>query len=189
DAPWGFAPFHYGRWVFVGGYWGWVPCPPPPAVVTVAYVRPVYAPAQVAWINSSNMEVLIALGGRSGGGVAWFPLGPRDVYCPSYHVGPRYVERVNISNTTIVNRTQVANVYNNIYVNKTVNVTNITYQNQRVNNAVTATSQTTFTSAQPVHNNIIRVNERDVTAAPVAPTGPAVVPQQRSVLAAGAEAR
>ena len=21
--PWGFAPFHYGRWAFVGGYWGW----------------------------------------------------------------------------------------------------------------------------------------------------------------------
>ncbi len=48
DAPWGFAPFHYGRWIVVGGVWGWVPCPPRPAVVTVAYVRPVYAPALVA---------------------------------------------------------------------------------------------------------------------------------------------
>ena len=27
DAPWGFAPFHYGRWVNVGGRWGWVPGP------------------------------------------------------------------------------------------------------------------------------------------------------------------
>src|SRR5882672_5433000 len=50
DAPWGFAPFHYGRWVVVGGVWGWVPCPPRPAVVTVAYMRPVYAPALVAWV-------------------------------------------------------------------------------------------------------------------------------------------
>ena len=26
-APWGFAPFHYGRWVHVGGPhgWGWIP--------------------------------------------------------------------------------------------------------------------------------------------------------------------
>ena len=74
DAPWGFAPFHYGRWVTVGGAWGWVPSPPRPAVVTVAYVRPVYAPALVAWV------------GGAPSGVAWFPLGPRDVYCPSYHV-------------------------------------------------------------------------------------------------------
>src|SRR5215475_1427734 len=189
DAPWGFAPFHYGRWVVVGGVWGWVPVAPRPAVVTVAYVRPVYAPALVAWVGGAHWGVGVSVGGPPAVGVAWFPLGPRDVYCPSYHVSERYVERVNVSNTVIVNRTQVTNVYNNVYVNKTVNVTNITYQNQHINNAVTATSQTTFTSAQNVHNNMIRVNERDVTTAPVAPTGPAVVPQQRSVLGAGAEAR
>src|SRR6267154_2599314 len=188
DAPWGFAPFHYGRWVVVGGVWGWVPVPPRPAYVTVGYVRPVYAPAMVAWVGGSHWGVGVAVGGAPAVGVAWFPLGPRDVYCPSYHVSPRYVENVNVSNTTIVNRTQVTNVYNNVYVNKTVNVTNITYQNQHINNAVTATSQATFTSAQPVHNNIIRVNERDLSAG-VAPTGPSVVPQQRSVLGAGGEAR
>jgi hypothetical protein len=157
--------------------------------VTVAYVRPVYAPALVAWVGGAHWGVGVAVGGPPAVGVAWFPLGPRDVYCPSYRVGPRYVENVNISNTTIINRTQVTNVYNNVYVNKTVNVTNVTYQNQHINNAVTATSRETFTSARPVHNNIMRVNERDITAAPVAPTGPAVVPQQRSVLGAGAEAR
>ena len=27
DSPWGFAPFHYGRWVQFGGAWGWVPGP------------------------------------------------------------------------------------------------------------------------------------------------------------------
>ena len=189
DAPWGFAPFHYGRWVVVGGVWGWVPVRPRPAVVTVAYVRPVYAPALVAWVGGAHWGVGVAVGGPPSVGVAWFPLGPRDVYCPSYRVSERYVERVNVSNTVIVNRTQVTNVYNNVYVNKSVNVTNITYQNQHINNAVTATSNTTFTSAQPVGRNIIRVNEREVTAAPVAPTGPAVVPQQRSVLGAGAEAR
>ncbi len=25
DQPWGFAPFHYGRWAFVGERWAWVP--------------------------------------------------------------------------------------------------------------------------------------------------------------------
>ena len=186
DAPWGFAPFHYGRWVVVGGVWGWVPVAPRPVVYSAAYVRPVYAPALVAWVGGAHWGVGVSVGGPPAVGVAWFPLGPRDVYCPSYHVSQRYVERVNVSNTVIINRTQVTNVYNNVYVNKSVNVSNITYQNQHINNAVTATSRDTFTNARPVHNNIIRVNERDLTAAPVAPTGPAVVPQQRSVLGAGA---
>ena len=177
DAPWGFAPFHYGRWVVVGGVWGWVPSPPRPAVVTVAYVRPVYAPALVAWVGV----------GGAAAGVAWFPLGPRDVYCPSYHVSPRYVERVNVSNTVIINRTQVTNVYNTVYVNKTV--ANITYQNQREGNAVTATSQASFTSAQPVGRNMVRVDAREVASAPVAAFTPAVAPQQRSVMGSGAEAR
>src|SRR6266567_2624350 len=187
DEPWGFAPFHYGRWVVVRGVWGWVPSPPRPAVVTVAYVRPVYAPALVAWVGGSHFGVGVAVGGAPSG-VAWFPLGPRDVYCPSYHVSPRYVERVNVSNTVIVNRTQVTNVYNNVYVNKTTNVTNITYQNQRENNAVTATSQASFTSAQPVGRNMVRVNAREVASAPVAPMTN-VAPQQRSFAGATGPAR
>jgi hypothetical protein len=181
DAPWGFAPFHYGRWVVVGGVWGWVPVAPRPAVVTVAYVRPVYAPALVAWVGGPGFGVSIGVGG---GGVAWFPLGPRDVYCPSYRVGPRYVERVNVYNTTIINRTQVTNVYNTVYVQK--NVTNINYQNR---NYVTATSQASFTSAQPVGRNMVRVDSRQVASARVSPLTPAVAPQQRSVMGGGAAAR
>ena len=26
-APWGWAPYHYGRWVFVNGFWAWAPGP------------------------------------------------------------------------------------------------------------------------------------------------------------------
>ena len=33
------------------------------------------------------------------GGIAWFPLGPREVYRPSYAVSRRYFENVNVSNT------------------------------------------------------------------------------------------
>jgi hypothetical protein len=189
DAPWGFAPFHYGRWVVVGGVWGWVPSPPRPVVVGAVYVRPVYAPALVAWVGGAHWGVGVAVGGAPAAGVAWFPLGPRDVYCPSYHVSQRYVQNVNVSNTTIINRTQVTNVYNNVYVNKTVNVTNVTYQNQRVEGAVTATSHQAFTSAQPVRNNMIKVDAREMASAPVAPMTPTVAPQQRSVLGAGASAR
>src|SRR2546427_8860924 len=94
DAPWGFAPFHYGRWVTVGGAWGWVPSPPRPAVVTVADVRPVYAPALVAWVGGSHFGDGVAVGAAPSA-VASFPPRPRDVSCPSYHLRPRYVERAN----------------------------------------------------------------------------------------------
>src|SRR6266404_2823889 len=181
DAPWGFAPFHYGRWVTVGGVWGWVPCAP--RVVGVAYVRPVYAPALVAWVGGPHFSIGFGIGGGGGAGVAWFPLGPREVYVPSYHVSRTYVTNVNVSNTT-VNNTVVNNYYNNVVVNK--NVTNIRYVNQAAPNGVTATSQQNFTSAQPVGRNMMRVDRREVESAQVNPTTPTVAPQQRSVLGAGA---
>jgi hypothetical protein len=190
DAPWGFAPFHYGRWIFVRGAWGWVPCPP--RAVAVAYVRPVYAPALVAWVGGPHFGVGIAVGGGVGVGVnvGWFPLGPREVFVPSYHVSRTYVNNVNISNTT-VNQTVVNNYYNTTIVNKNVNVnntniTNVHYVNQTVPGAVTATSGQTFTSARPVNSNLVAVNQREIAAAPVAVTAPAVAPPKQAVLGAGA---
>jgi len=187
DATWGFAPFHYGRWVNYGGAWGWVPCPP--RVVAVAYVRPVYAPALVAWVGGPHFAVGIGVGGPAAGvNVGWFPLGPREVYVPSYHVSRTYVNNVNISNTT-VNQTVVNNYYNTTVVNKNVTVNNVTYVNQNVRGAVTATSGQSFTSAQPVARNLVQVNEREIASAPVAVRAPAAVPPKQAVLGAGAVAR
>src|SRR6267142_1005439 len=183
DAPWGFAPFHYGRWVTVRGVWGWVPCAPRP-VVGVAYVRPVYAPALVAWVGGPHFSIGIGIDGGGGSGVAWFPLGPREVYVPSYHVSRTYVTRVNVSNTT-VNNTVVNNYYNTVVVNK--NVTNIRYVNQAAPNGVTATSQENFRSARPVGRNMMRIDRREVETAQVNVTTPTVAPQQRSVMGSGAE--
>jgi hypothetical protein len=180
DEPWGYAPFHYGRWVVVGGVWGWVPCPPR-AVVGVAYVRPVYAPALVAWVGGPHFAVGVGVG--AGVSVGWFPLGPREVYVPSYHVSRTYVTNVNISNTR-VETTVVNNYYNNVIVNKQVNVTNVTYVNRTY---VTAVSGETFTSAQPVSRNLVKVDSRAVTT--VAATTPGFTPQQRSVIGPGAQAR
>ena len=185
DASWGFAPFHYGRWVTVRGVWGWVPCAPR-AVVGVAYVRPVYAPALVAWVGGPHFSIGIGIGGGGGAGVAWFPLGPREVYVPSYHVSRTYVTNVNVSNTT-VNNTVVNNYYNNVIVNK--NVTNIRYVNQTAPNGVTATSQENFRSARPVGRNMMRIDRRDVETAQVNATTPTVAPEQRSILGSGAETR
>jgi hypothetical protein len=182
DAPWGFAPFHYGRWVAVGDAWGWVPCAP--RVVGIAYVRPVYAPALVAWVGGPRFSIGIGIGG-GGAGVAWFPLGPREVYVPSYHVSRTYVTNVNVSNTT-VNNTVVNNYYNNVVVNK--NITNIRYVNQAAPNGVTATSQENFRSARPVGPNMMRIDRRDVETAQVNVITPTVAPEQRSVLGSGGAA-
>jgi hypothetical protein len=182
DEPWGFAPFHYGRWVAVGGVWGWVPCRP--AVIGVAYVRPVYAPALVAWVGGPHFAVGVGVGG--GVGVGWFPLGPREVYVPSYRVSRNYVNNVNVSNTT-VNTTVVNNYYNNVVVNK--NVTNVTYVNQRVSGAVTATSGATFTSGKSVSRNVVRVDQRELVNAPVVSGAPTAAPTRQAVLGSGAPAR
>ena len=168
DAPWGFAPFHYGRWISYNGAWGWVPCPRRPEGGAV-YVRPVYAPALVAWVGV-------------GAGVAWFALGPREVYVPSYPVSRGYVRNINVSNTT-VNTTVINNVYNTTIIkNKTVNVTNVTYVNRGVPGAVAATTSQAFASAQPVSRNIVHVDPHAMAAAQVRPFAPAAVPTRQAVL-------
>jgi hypothetical protein len=86
DAAWGFAPFHYGRWIFLDSVWSWIPGP--------RQVRPVYAPALVVFAG----------GGRPGfhyffwigrAGVAWFPLGPGEAYVPPYRCSPAYLTNIN----------------------------------------------------------------------------------------------
>jgi hypothetical protein len=169
DAPWGFAPFHYGRWISFNGAWGWVPGPRQSE--GGVYVRPVYAPALVAWVGV-------------GAGIAWFALGPREVYVPSYPVSRDYVRNINVSNTT-VNTTVINNVYNTTIINnKTVNVTNVTYVNRSVPGAVAATTSQAFTSAQPVSKNIVRIDPHAIATAQVRTFAPAAVPTKQAVLGA-----
>jgi hypothetical protein len=185
DEPWGFAPFHYGRWIVVGGSWGWVPCPP--AVVGIGYARPVYAPALVAWVGGRHWGVSVSIGG--GSNVGWFPLGPHEVYMPSYEVSRTYVQNVNITNTT-VNTTVINNYYNTTVVNHHNDHDNedredIRYVNRNVNGAVTVTSQDTLTSAQPVHSHMVRVNEGELENTRVAITAPQLTPEKQAVLGSG----
>lgn len=182
DEPWGFAPFHYGRWVSYEGRWGWVPAPP--RVEGIVYVRPVYAPALVAWVGGPHFAIGIGVaGGGYGPGVSvgWFPLGPSEVYVPSYRVSRTYVENVNVSNTRVTN-VVVNNYYNTTIVNNNANVTNVKYVNQGVRGAVTATTAQAFTSAQPVARNVVKVDEREVASAPVRAFTPAAVPAKQAVL-------
>ena len=179
DQPWGFAPFHYGRWVSVEGRWGWVPSPP--RAEGVVYVRPVYAPALVAFVGGGGFSVGVAVGG--GAAVGWFPLGPREVYVPSYPVSRAYVTNINVSNTR-VETTVVNNYYNTTVINHTT-VTNVTYVNQRVPGAVMATNQQAFTSGQPVARNVVKVDARQMATAPVQAQAPAIVPTKQAVLGSG----
>lgn len=169
DAPWGFAVSHYGRWANFRGTWGWIPGP----VRSRAY----YAPALVVFVGGDNFKLKITAGGI--GGIAWFPLGPREVYRPAYKVSPAYFEKVNISNT-VVNKT----VVNNVYINKTVN--NITYVNRKVPGAVVAVPKETFAQSQPVAKAAVRPSKELIDSREVADAAP-VAPTEKSVRGAAAD--
>jgi len=187
DAPWGFAPFHYGRWAYVGGAWGWVPGPV--AVVGVGGVavvgggwgvRPVYAPALVGFVGGGGFSASIEIGGGVAG-VAWVPLGPRDVWVPGYHTSAAYMTNVNVTSTTVINRTQITNVYNTTIINNnTTTVTKITYSNQAAPGAVTAVPQNAFQGGRPVAAASVKVSAemvsspKVVSAKPIAPTAESV---------------
>ena len=81
QAPWGFAPFHYGRWLFLGGRWGWVP--------GSFVARPVYAPALVAFYGAPPASGVPWVG--------WFPLAPGEPYRPGFTASGRYLQSINAS--------------------------------------------------------------------------------------------
>ena len=149
DAPWGFTPFHYGRWVHFGGRWCWAPG---------AYVaRPVYAPALVAWIGTPHVSIGVNVGGRRPPAVGWFPLGPREIYVPGYRVSPRYLHSVNGGHVThippvVVRQPTMVGEHNR-------------YVNRFVPNAVTAVQPDVISRRQPVPRHVdpqlVRAIERE----------------------------
>ena len=196
DVRHDWAPYRYGHWAYVESLgldlgrrralgfcalplrtlglcqsrWCWVPGP--------VAIRPVYAPALVAFVGG----VGISIGG--GPGVGWFPLAPGEVYMPYYRGSRGYVERINVTNT-VVNVTRVTNVYNVYNSNQR---TNITYMNQRVNNGVTLVSRDTFVNARPVGRNLGHYDARQLAEAPVERTIQ-VQPVRTSVMGSGMPAR
>lgn len=150
DAPWGFAPFHYGRWVHWHGRWGWAPG---------AYVaRPVYAPALVAWLGGGNVSVGISIGGPT---VGWVPLAPFEVYRPYYAYTPRYWQRINPGVR---------------YEPRPVRTGPIMYTNQGVPGGVTVVPSNVLRERAPVARAAIAPRAVDPRALrPVA--APAVVPR------------
>src|ERR1700678_205890 len=178
DEPWGFAPRHYGRWAQVrGGSWGWVPGP--------MVVRPVYAPALVGFVGGAGVGVGVGFG-NGFSGVAWFPLGPRDVFIPGYRTSPRYVQNINVTNTRVVNVTQVTTAYNNYVVNRNVGASRVDYTYAHNAVAVTAVWRETFVGAKPVATGSVRVTPEQLQNAHVIPQTP-LAPTRSSYVAAAAK--
>jgi hypothetical protein len=163
--PWGFAPFHYGRWVEIDGRWGWLPGTRPN--------KPVYAPAMVAFVGGRQLSA--SLGYAPGAGVtAWFPLGPREPYAPWYHGSTLYLNRVNASNIYYANVAEARAFYNqravNVYVNDSL--PSRTYVNRTV--GTVAVSQASFAAGQPVARSEVRLPSSALAQAPIlARPGPA----------------
>jgi len=85
NAPWGYAPSHYGRWVVVNRRWYWAP--------GRFAGRPVWAPALVGWVGGANWS--ITFGSRhSGPGIGWYPLTPRDRFVPPYRISHDHERRL-----------------------------------------------------------------------------------------------
>jgi hypothetical protein len=154
NEPWGFAPSHYGRWAYYRDAWVWIPGP--------RTQQAHYAPALVVFIS------------HAAAGIAWLPLGPRDVYIPPYQASQDYFTSVNVSNTNI-NNTQIMNVYNN----------NTTVQNNYINstapNAVTAVPVNTFTQAKPVATATVPLPQAKITTS-VTPAAPPEAPTAASTI-------
>jgi len=139
---WGYAPFHYGRWAYVGTRWGWIPGP--------VDVRPYYAPALVVFLGGSSFQA---------GVQAWFPLGPGEPYYPWYHHDDEYRRRINVTNMR--NFRDVAHVNDVTYINR------IQYRNRSV--ATTAVATTAFQNGQPVGRRAIAVDRNTLGRAAILP--------------------
>ena len=86
SEPWGYAPYHYGRWANVGNQWYWVP--------ERVNTTPAYAPALVAFMPFDSNQI------------GWVPLGPGDPYVARYYDEnwqPHYFTRGDLSPTQLVN--------------------------------------------------------------------------------------
>ncbi|MBI3146928.1 MAG: FecR domain-containing protein [Betaproteobacteria bacterium] len=161
EAPWGFAPFHYGRWVHVSGRWAWAP--------GRYTVRPVYAPALVTFIGGASWSFSVRAPV-----FAWVPLGWREPYRPYYRSSDHYVHSVN--RPYVVNHTEIttkppapANAFANI----------------RVPGAVTSVPGSAFGSGRMVTENLVTVPRQALGGAPVLASAPAVKPIPLAPAAAG----
>ena len=169
DALWGFAPSHYGRWVFISNRWGWIPGP--------RNTRSIYAPALVAFVGGRAWSASVRFGG--GSRIGWFPLGPREAYLPSYRASRAYFTQINVSNT-VINNTTITNIYNN-YANGRIDVAQNNYSNRSVAGALTAVPNDVFVNAKPVREAQLQLDASAIRGGEIMQLV-AVAPSEQSIL-------
>jgi hypothetical protein len=152
DAPWGYAPSHYGRWVHVGGRWGWCP--------GRYVVRPVWSPAFVAWYGGPSWSVSASLGAPVYG---WVPLAWGEPFQPWWG-------RCSHSCWTRYNRPYAVNVA------ERPRHPRHDYANLRVPGALTAVPGAALAGSRPVAANRVRLQA--ASPPPVLGAAPPIKPLQ-----------
>lgn len=157
--PWGWAPYHYGRWINrpnVG--WCWWP--------GRIHSRHYWSPGLVAFFGWGRGGVSVGFGNYG-----WVPLAPFETYYPWY--GRGYYNGYR-------NRT-----YNNITIVNNTNITNV-YRNARVNNAITSVNANDFGRGSVNH---VRYNRNDIESASMVRGQLPLVPDAASTRMSDRQAR
>lgn len=170
--PWGFAPYHYGRWAHTRRGWGWVPGP--------RHIRPIYAPALVAFVGGGGFSV-----GIGSDPVGWFPLGPGEIYNPWYRCNRDYYQRVNVTNIRVTRNLTNVTIINNInnhygHYRDNRPLVGERYVNRQVPGGFSAMPGRQFASGDRVQRNLVKVDPRQLASAQVAPRGVDVRPMPGS---------
>jgi hypothetical protein len=89
NAPWGYAPFHYGRWVYVNHRWCWAP--------GRREHRSVWSPALVGWVGGAGWSAGFKFNNRHQALPArgWYPLSPHERFEPTYRLSDERLRRLN----------------------------------------------------------------------------------------------
>ena len=155
---WGYAPFHYGRWAYVEGRWGWIPGP----ITSIS----IYAPALVGFLGGINFVF-------GSDGISWVPLGYNDIYQPPYVVSQQYFSDINTSGTFLQGN----------QVRKHFNRRNerIVFSNQNITNAVTAVPKNIFIQSKPVSKTRVSVTKDAISKAELLQAPALAAPQKINV--------
>ncbi|MDH4181285.1 MAG: hypothetical protein OEV46_04690 [Betaproteobacteria bacterium] len=150
DAPWGYAPFHYGRWVHHHGRWGWAP--------GGHVARPVWSPAMVAWFGGSGWSASVTFGAPVYG---WVPLAWGEPFIPWWG-------RCSQRCWTLYNRPYAVNLA------ERPNSPPTRYRHWSSPGGATAVPGATFTGRRPVNSQLVDPRPHLGTMAPVLVQAPPV---------------
>ena len=171
NAGWGFAPSHYGRWARIDDRWAWFP--------GKAVAEPVYVPAVVAFVGTPGIGLSYA--DAFSPAIAWFPLGPGEVYWPG-----------DIRDVDLIRRMNQADIADPSAIRLADNggpppeIVTADYQNRRFASAV---PRNAFLAGQQVASALLSIPSARLNWAPLilaAPFPPA--PRPVAVAAAPANA-